>query len=153
MLPRLLDFHLEHRWLVLIGVLVVVVVGGWAMLRIPMDAFPDVTSNQVTVITEAPGMAPAEVEQLVSYPIEVSLMGTPNAQTARSISKAGLSIITVVFDDTVATYFARQLINERLQEVRTRLPEGLEPIWVRSPPHSAKSISTRSKGKTKLPWS
>src|SRR5512147_643644 len=127
MLRRLLDFHLEHRWLVLIGVLLVVVAGTWAMLRIPMDAFPDLTSNQVTVITEAPGMAPAEVEQLVSYPIEVSLMGTPNAQTARSVSKAGLSIITVVFDDTVATYFARQLINERLQEVRTRLPEGLEP--------------------------
>ncbi len=127
MLRRILNFHLEHRWLVLIGVTGIVGLGVWSMLRIPIDAFPDLTNNQVTVITEASGMAPAEVEQLVSYPIEVSLMGTPNTQTVRSISKAGLSVVTVIFDDSVATYFARQLVNERLQEVRTRLPDGLEP--------------------------
>src|SRR6478609_3593249 len=127
MLKRILDFHMEHPWTVLIGVIAVVAAGLWAMLRIPIDAFPDLTNNQVTVITESPGMAPAEVEQLVSFPVEVSLMGTPNAQTVRSISKAGLSVVSVVFDDSVATYFARQLVNERLQEVRTRLPQGLEP--------------------------
>jgi len=127
MLRRILDFHMDHPWLVLIGTIAIIATGLWAMLRIPLDAFPDLTNNQVTVITEAPGMAPAEVEQLVSFPIEVSLMGTPNTQTVRSISKAGLSLVTVVFDDSVATYFARQLVNERLQEVRTRLPQGLEP--------------------------
>jgi heavy metal efflux system protein len=127
MLRHILDFHMEHRWLVLIGVTGIIAAGLWAMLRIPIDAFPDLTNNQVTVITEAPGMAPAEVEQLVSFPVEVSLMGTPNAESVRSISKAGLSVTTVVFPDSVATYFARQLVNERLQEVRSRLPEGLEP--------------------------
>ncbi|MEO5922305.1 MAG: CusA/CzcA family heavy metal efflux RND transporter [Bryobacteraceae bacterium] len=127
MLKRILDFHLDHPLMVLIGVVGVIAVGLWAMLRIPIDAFPDLTNNQVSVITECPGMAPSEVEQLVSFPIEVSLMGTPNKQTVRSISKAGLSVVTMVFDDSVPTYFARQLVNERLQEVRSRLPQGLEP--------------------------
>ena len=127
MLNRIVDFHLEHRWLVIIGLTGVVAAGIWAMLRIPIDAFPDLTNNQVTVITEAPGMAPAEVEQLVSYPIEITLMGTPDTEVVRSISKFGLSVVTLVFDDSVATYFARQLVNERLQEVRATLPAGLEP--------------------------
>lgn len=127
MLKRILDFHMEHHWLVLVGVIGIIATGVWALLRIPIDAFPDLTNNQVTVMTDSPGMAPAEVEQLVSYPIEIALMGTPNTQTVRSISKAGLSVVTVVFDDSVATYFARQLVNERLQEVRARLPQGLEP--------------------------
>jgi cobalt-zinc-cadmium resistance protein CzcA len=118
---------MEHHWLVLIGVTGIIAAGVWSLLRIPIDAFPDLTNNQVTVMTDSPGMAPAEVEQLVSFPIEVALMGTPNTQVVRSISKAGLSVVTVVFDDSVATYFARQLVNERLQEVRARLPQGLEP--------------------------
>ena len=127
MLKRIIDFHLEHRWFVLIGVLGIVALGAWAMLRIPMDAFPDLTNNQVVVITECPGMAPSEVEQLVTFPIETALMGIPGTEGIRSISKLGLSIVTVLFDDCVNTYFARQLVNERLQEARTRLPDGLEP--------------------------
>jgi len=127
MLNRIVDFHLEHRWFVLIGVLGLVGAGLWAMLRIPVDAFPDLTNNQVVVITECAGMPPSEVEQLVTFPLETSLMGIPRTQGIRSISKLGLSIITVVFDDAVNTYFGRQLVNERLQEARGRLPEGLEP--------------------------
>ena len=126
MLNRILQFHLEHRWLVLIGLAGIVVAGVWAMLHIPIDAFPDLTNNQVTVITECPGMAPSEVEQLVTYPIEVTLMGVPKTETIRSVSKFGLSLITLVMDDSVPTYFARQLVNERLQEIRSKLPEGLE---------------------------
>jgi cobalt-zinc-cadmium resistance protein CzcA len=124
---RFIDFHLAHRWFVLIGLIGLVALGVWAMLRIPVDAFPDLTNNQITVITECPGMAPAEVEQLVSFPIEVSLMGIPKTEDIRSISKLNLSVVTLVLDDSVPTYFARQLVNERLQEVRSRLPEGLEP--------------------------
>src|SRR5262245_58416939 len=127
MLNRVLDFHLDHPWLVLVGVAGVVSAGLWALSQISIDAFPDLTNNQVTVITDAPGTAPSEVEQMVSYPIEIALMGTPNAESVRSISKFGLSLVTVVFEDSVPTYFARQLVNERLQEVRSRLPEGLEP--------------------------
>ncbi len=127
MLKRIIDFHLQHKFLVLAGVAAIVGLGLWSMLGIPIDAFPDLTNNQVTVITEAPGMAAGEVEQLVSYPVEVTLMGTPNTENVRSISKFGLSIVTLVFRDSVPTYFARQLVNERLQEVKSRLPEGLAP--------------------------
>ncbi|HZT33248.1 MAG TPA: CusA/CzcA family heavy metal efflux RND transporter [Bryobacteraceae bacterium] len=127
MLHRIIDFHLEHRWFVLIGVVAIVAAGLYAMLNIPMDAFPDLTSNQVVVITECPGMPPAEVEQLVTFPLETSLMGIPRTQGIRSISKLGLSIVTLTFDDSVYTYLARQLVNERVQEARSRLPEGLEP--------------------------
>lgn len=127
MLNRIVHFHLENRWFVLVGTIGIVAVGLWAMLRIPIDAFPDLTNNQVTVITESPGMAPAEVEQLVSFPIEVALMGIPKTEDIRSTSKLNLSIVTLVLDDSVPTYFARQLVNERLQEVRSRLPQGFEP--------------------------
>ncbi len=128
MLGRIIDFHLEHRWFVLIGVVAIVIAGAWAILQIPIDAFPDLTNNQVVVITECPAMAPVEVEQLVSFPIETSLMGIPKTQGIRSISKLGLSMVTIVFDDSVNTYFARQLVNERLQEARNRMPAGLEPM-------------------------
>jgi cobalt-zinc-cadmium resistance protein CzcA len=126
-LHRIIDFHLEHRWFVLVGLIIVIALGVYAMLQIPIDAFPDLTNNQVVVLTECPGMAPTEVEQLVTFPIETSLMGLPRTEGIRSISKLGLSMITLVFDDSVNTYFARQIVNERLQEVRSRIPEGLEP--------------------------
>ncbi|MEO8658307.1 MAG: CusA/CzcA family heavy metal efflux RND transporter [Bryobacteraceae bacterium] len=127
MLERIIDFHLEHRWFVLLGVFGIVALGIYCMLQIPVDAFPDLTNNQVVVIVQCPGMAPADVEQLVTYPIETALMGIPKTQGIRSISKLELSIVTLVFDDSVNTYFARQLVNERLQEVRTRMPAGVEP--------------------------
>jgi cobalt-zinc-cadmium resistance protein CzcA len=127
MLRRIIDFHIEHRWFVLIGVLGIVAAGLYAMFQVPVDAFPDLTNNQVVVSSDCPGMAPTEVEQLVTFPIETSLMGIPKTEGIRSVSKLGLSIVTVVFDDSVPTYFARQLVNEKLQEARRRLPEGVEP--------------------------
>ncbi|MBI3682853.1 MAG: efflux RND transporter permease subunit [Acidobacteria bacterium] len=127
MLARIIDFHIRNRLLVLAGVALLIGWGIYTMLRIPIDAFPDLTNNQVLVITECPAMPPSEVEQLVTYPIEVSLMGLPRTEGIRSISKLGLSMVTVVFDDAVNTYFARQVINERLQEIRTRIPQGLDP--------------------------
>lgn len=127
MLNTIIDFHLRHRFFVLAGLLGLVGYGVYTMLQIPIDAFPDLTNNQVVVTTEAPAMAPVEVEQLVTFPIETALMGLPRTEGIRSISKLGLSMVTVAFDDSVNTYFARQLVNERIQEVRARLPEGLEP--------------------------
>src|SRR5512136_1391590 len=126
-LNKLIDFHLEHRLFVLVGLSLLVALGLWALARIPVDAFPDLTNNQVVVITEAPGMAPAEVEQLVTFPIEAAMMGLPRKEQVRSISKLGLSIVTIVFEDSVDVYFARQLVNERLMEARGRIPAGLEP--------------------------
>ena len=127
MLKRFIDYHLDHRWVVLIGLAVLVAAGLNALYQIPIDAFPDLTNNQVTVITEAPGMAPVEVEQLVTFPIESAMMGLPSTEEVRSISKLGLSIVTIVFADSVDNYFARQLVNERLNEARGRIPDGLEP--------------------------
>ena len=127
MLNRLVEFHLEHKLLVLAGLTLLVIFGLYSLSQIPIDAFPDLTNNQVVVITECPAMPPTEVEMLVSWPIEQVLMGLPRTETIRSISKLGLSMVTIVFDDSVSTYFARQLVNERLQEVRARIPEGLMP--------------------------
>ncbi len=127
MLDRIVDFHLRHRLFVIIGLAAVVAAGIMAMLSIPVDAFPDLTNNQVVITTESPAMAPSEIEMLVTYPIETAMMGLPKMEQVRSMSKLGLSMVTVIFDDSVNTYFARQIINERLQEVRTRLPEGADP--------------------------
>ncbi|MEZ5351762.1 MAG: CusA/CzcA family heavy metal efflux RND transporter [Bryobacteraceae bacterium] len=125
MLNRLIDFALDNRWMVLVSLGVLIVYGLLAVSEIPIDAFPDLTNNQVVVITECPAMSAAEVELLVTYPIEAALMGLPRKLEIRSISKLGLSMVTVVFEDEVNTYFARQVINERLQEIRTRLPASV----------------------------
>src|SRR5467141_2139712 len=127
MLDRLIDFTITNRWLVLIAALVVVGFGGYALYSIPVEAFPDLTNNQVVVVTEAPSLPPTEVEQLVTYPIERAMLGLPNKGEVRSLSKLGLSMVTVVFDDSVPMYFARQLVSERLQQISTLLPQGVQP--------------------------
>jgi len=135
MLAKILSSALAHRWMVLLGVLLLIAAGSWVVYTIPVDAFPDLTNNQVVIVTEAPSMAPTEVEQLVTYPIERAMMGMPGQQQVRSLSKLSLSMVTVVFDDNVPTYFARQLINERLQQVTSQLPAGVQPVL--SPPSTA----------------
>ena len=128
MLSKLIDTCLDNRWIVVLLLFLVAVSGVYVAVNLPIDAFPDLTNNQVVVITEAGPMSPTEVEQQITYPIESSLMGLPKMLEMRSISKLGLSLITVVLDDSVDIYFARQLVNERLREVRSRLPKGLEPV-------------------------
>ena len=110
---------------VMVGFLVLS--GLWAWRELPVEAFPDLTNNQAVVVTEAPGLSATEVEQQVTYPIETALMGVPRSQEVRSLSKFGLSIVTVVFDDDVPVYFARQLVTERVNDARGRLPAGTEP--------------------------
>lgn len=127
MLNRLIETSLRNRLLVAVLLVVLVAVGSVVALRLPIDAFPDLTNNQVVVITECPAMPPLEVERRVTFPIEAALMGLPKTLQIRSTSKLGLSMTTVIFQDDVNTYFARQLVNERVQEVRARLPQGLEP--------------------------
>jgi heavy metal efflux system protein len=128
MLNRLIDTTLSYRWLVLIGIGVLLGVGGYSLYTIPVEAFPDLTNNQVVVVTEAPGMPPTEVEQLVTYPIEQTLLGLPQHQQVRSLSKLGLSMVTIVFDDAVPMYFALQLVTERLQQLTNRFPQGIQPM-------------------------
>ena len=128
MLNSIIDFTLEYRWLVLIGILVLLAGGGYSLYTIPVEAFPDLTNNQVVVVTDAPSLPPSEVEQLVTYPIERSMLGLPNKEEVRSLSKLGLSMVTVVFDDSVPMYFARQLVSERLQQISSSLPQGVQPV-------------------------
>jgi cobalt-zinc-cadmium resistance protein CzcA len=128
MLNRIIDVTLAYRWLVLIAVAALLGAGGYALYTIPVEAFPDLTNNQVVVVTDAPALPPTEVEQLVTYPIERAMLGLPNKEEVRSLSKLGLSMVTVVFDDSVAMYFARQLVAERLQQISSTLPRGIQPV-------------------------
>lgn len=124
---RFVALGLRQRLFVLLCLAALILTGVLAYRDLPVEAFPDLTNNQVVVVTEAPGLTSTEVEQRVTYPIETALMGVPGTQEVRSISKFELSMITVVFDDRVAVYMARQLVNERLLEARSRIPSGLAP--------------------------
>jgi cobalt-zinc-cadmium resistance protein CzcA len=116
---------LNQRLLVLVSGLVVVLYGLYAMLRLNVEAFPDVSNIQVQINTAVPGLAAVEVEKLVTFPIESVMNGLPGVTEVRSISKTGLSVVTVVFKDDVDIYFARQLALERLQIAKSRIPAGL----------------------------
>jgi len=126
MIDRLIDRSLRNRLLVMIGVVLLAGFGIWSFLKIPLDAFPDVTNVQVEVLSSAPGLAPLEVEKFVTYPVEMTLRGLPRLTQLRSVSKFGLSVITVVFEDGVDIYFARQQVTERLIEARENVPRGIE---------------------------
>ena len=127
MLNRIVDFALNNRWLVVAGVFGLLIVGGYVLLNLPIDAFPDLTNNQVVVVTECPSMSSTEVDELVTYPIESALVGLPRVETVRSISKLGLSMVTLIFDDSLNQYLARQLVAERVQDARARLPQNVQP--------------------------
>ena len=127
LIERTVAASLRQRLFVLLCLAALIATGVVAYRDLPVEAFPDLTNNQVVVVTEAPGLAATEVEQRVTFPVETALMGVPGAQEVRSISKSGLSLVTVVFDDGVAVYFARQLVTERVADVRNRLPAGLAP--------------------------
>ncbi len=124
MIDRIIAFSLKNRLLVSIFAILVVGVGFRSLRRLPIDAFPDVTPVLVQVFTETPGLAPEEVEKLVTYPVEVAMNGLPGIRQVRSISMFGLSAVFVYFEDDVDIYFARQLVLERLQSAREEIPEG-----------------------------
>ncbi len=125
-MDRLVTFALRQRLLVILACVALIGFGARAVNDVPIDAFPDVTNVQVQILAEAPGMAPVEVEQLVTYPVEVSMGGLPGLTEIRSLSKLGLMLTTVVFKDNVDIYFARQLVFERLQQARQKLPPGVD---------------------------
>lgn len=117
----------HNRLLVLLGGILLLGAGVIAWVRLPIDAFPDVSNNQVMVLTEAAGYTPGEIERLITFPIETQMGGLPGVMNVRSLSKTGLSQVVVIFEDSVDTYFARQLVLERLLQAREKLPEGIEP--------------------------
>ena len=128
MIVSLLEFSLRQRILVIGLACLLSVVGVIAFESIPIDAYPDVTNIQVQVLTDAPGLSPVEVERFITYPLELQMTGLPGLAEIRSLSKFALSQITVVFNDDVDIYFARQLVLERIMAAKERLPEGLEPV-------------------------
>ncbi len=130
MVNDLLGFSLRRPFLILIIAGILVLVGAYAFRTIPIDAFPDVTSVLVQVVTKAPGLSPEEVERLVTFPIEQQVTGVPHLTELRSLTKVGLSLITIVFDDEMDIDLARQLVLERLIEVRESLPPGSEPMMM-----------------------
>lgn len=126
MLERIIHFSLKHRWLVLLFTLIIAGLGVYNFQQLPIDAVPDITNVQVQINTEAIGYTPLEVEQRITFPIEIAMSGIPNLDYTRSLSRYGLSQVTVVFKEGTDIYFARQLINERLQEVKNKLPPEAE---------------------------
>ncbi|XOV85438.1 MAG: efflux RND transporter permease subunit [bacterium] len=127
MIDSILKTAIERRYLFLALVLVVIGVGLWSYRELPIDAVPDITNVQVQINTEAPGYSPLESEQRITYPVETALAGLPNLAYTRSLSRYGLSQVTVVFEDGTDLYFARNLINERLGAIKNVLPDGIEP--------------------------
>jgi cobalt-zinc-cadmium resistance protein CzcA len=127
MLTQLIRFAIAHRWLMLALAMVLVALGGWSFTKLPIDAVPDITNVQVQVNIEAPGFSPLESEQRVTFPVETAMAGLPGLDYTRSISRYGLSQVTVVFKDGTDLYFARQQVAERVQQVKSQIPEGLDP--------------------------
>jgi cobalt-zinc-cadmium resistance protein CzcA len=128
MLDKIIKYSIEHSWMTFLGVLLLIVLGVYNYQRLPIDAVPDITNVQVQINTEAPGYSPLEVEQRITFPIETSMSGLPYLDYTRSLSRYGLSQVTVVFKDGTDIYFARPLINEKLQEIKSKLPDGMIPI-------------------------
>ncbi len=125
MLNKLIDLGVQNRLLVVLALLATVVAGVLILPKLNLDAFPDVTNVQVQINTEARGLAAEEVEQLITFPIEAVMYALPDVEEVRSISKTGLSVITVVFKEGTDVYFARQLVFERLQAAREQIPDGV----------------------------
>lgn len=127
MIESLLQTAIARRWLVLAAVGFLIALGIWNYQRLPIDAVPDITNVQVQINTEAPGYSPLETEQRITYPVETALAGLPKLSYTRSISRYGLSQVTVVFDEGTDIYFARNLINERISQIKSNLPENISP--------------------------
>ncbi|MBS7332152.1 MAG: efflux RND transporter permease subunit, partial [Weeksellaceae bacterium] len=125
MLDNIIKFSIKNKFIIGLMTLLLIIWGVWSATKIPIDAQPDITNNQVQIITLSPTLAGQEVEQLVTFPVEQSIVNLPNVEEIRSISRFGLSVVTVVFKDEVDIYFARQLVNEKLKEAEEQIPEGV----------------------------
>tara|TARA_R110002126_G_scaffold258356_1_gene401318 strand:+ start:11759 stop:14872 length:3114 start_codon:yes stop_codon:yes gene_type:complete len=127
MIKSILKFSINQRWLILIAAFMVALLGVYNLTKLPIDAVPDITNVQVQINTEVPGYTPLEVEQRITYPVEIAMSGLPKLDYTRSLSRYGLSQVTVVFNEGTDIYFARQLIAERLQSIKNDLPSKVSP--------------------------
>jgi len=126
MIQRIVTFSVLERWLILFVTIGIGAFGVYNFLRLPIDAVPDITNVQVQINAVAPGYSPLEAEQRIAFPIETALGGLPRLSYTRSLSRYGLTQVTVVFEDRTDIYWARTLVNERLQQVKDQLPQGIE---------------------------
>jgi cobalt-zinc-cadmium resistance protein CzcA len=126
MLEKIISYTLQRKGIVLLLSLLIITFGLYSYVRLPIDAFPDVTNIQVEVVSHADGLSAIEIERNVTYPIETAMRGLPDIEQLRSVTKFGLSIVTIVFKDNVDIYFARQLVFERLAEAREKVPKGVQ---------------------------
>ncbi len=128
MLEHILHFSIKNRWFIVVLTAMVAAIGVWSLKKLPIDAVPDITNNQVQINAVAPSLSPVEVEKQVTFTIEYALAGIPGLQSTRSLSRNGFSQVTAIFDDGVDIYFARQQVAERLGEAKESLPPGVDPI-------------------------
>jgi len=124
MINRIIDFSINNKFIIGLLTLALIGAGVYSMTRVPIDAVPDITNNQVQVITQSPNLGTEDIEQFVTYPVEVAMSNLPNVKEIRSVSRFGLSVVTIVFDDDVGTYLPRQLVAEKLPEVQEQIPSG-----------------------------
>jgi cobalt-zinc-cadmium resistance protein CzcA len=124
MINRIIDFSINNKFIIGLLTLTIIGAGIWSMTKVPIDAVPDITNNQVQVITQSPNLGTEDIEQIVTYPVEVAMSNLPNVEEIRSISRFGLSVVTIVFDDDMGTYLPRQLVAEKLNEVKEQIPAG-----------------------------
>ncbi|MEH6679499.1 MAG: CusA/CzcA family heavy metal efflux RND transporter [Sediminicola sp.] len=124
MIDKIIDFSIDNKFIIGLLTLALIGAGIWSMAQVPIDAVPDITNNQVQVITQSPNLGTGDMEQFVTYPIEIAMGNLPNVKEIRSVSRFGLSVVTIVFDDNMGTYLPRQLVAEKLPEVRERIPMG-----------------------------
>jgi cobalt-zinc-cadmium resistance protein CzcA len=127
MIDRIVTFSVERRWFVLLVTVIAAIVGGWALARLPIDAVPDITNNQVQINVRAPSLSPELVEKQVAFPIETALAGVPGLEYTRSLSRNGFAQVTAVFTDATNIYFARAQVAERLRTAEESLPSGATP--------------------------
>ena len=124
MINNIIAFSVKNKFIIGLMTLAWIAAGIWSITKVPLDAVPDITNNQVQVITQAPNLGTIDIEQFVTYPVEVAMANLPGVIEIRSISRFGLSVVTVVFEDDMETYLPRQLVSEKLVEVRGEIPAG-----------------------------
>lgn len=127
MISRILDFSVHQRWLVVLLSLLAAGFGVFSLTKLPIDAVPDITNNQVQINTVAPSYSPVDIEKQVTYPVETALAGIKGLEYTRSMSRNGFSQVTAVFNEKLDIYFARQQVGERLSQAKASLPPGAEP--------------------------
>ena len=124
MIHKLIAFSIQNKLVIGLMTLALIVGGIFAINKVPLDAVPDITNNQVQIITQAPNLGTEDIEQFITYPVELALANLPDVTEIRSISRFGLSVVTVVFDDDLGTYLPRQLVSEKLDAIKAEIPEG-----------------------------